>query len=337
MRKNKIVSKILILTVIFCLAISNVYAKELSFTGSSWDDLNKKIYNGLKDFGCTEENVQNAFKNAQSITSGSTVSKNYNITWETEEKEYKTSVKMWGGGNPPNFGASINVVEKEKDNQTVEKPTQGTEIEVGGIGPYTSLAGVQTAIKKKLEDQGCPSENISDGYANKTTNTTDRGTKVNYQVTWQKDKKEYTANATMWGGGNTFYGSLSISEGKDISGNISIDKPTGVLGNSVSSGIHSPDEIINEANEFINKGQQQTIDTGNLKNASDTLYNILLTIGIFLAVAIGMYLGIKFMLASAEDKAKVKESLIPYIAGCVVIFGAFIIWKLAIMLLAGIT
>ena len=57
---------------------------------------------------------------------------------------------------------------------------------------------------------------------------------------------------------------------------------------------------------------------------------------IFLAVAVGMFLGIKFMISSAEDKAKVKEALIPYIAGCVVIFGAFIIWKLTILLLGRI-
>ena len=68
----------------------------------------------------------------------------------------------------------------------------------------------------------------------------------------------------------------------------------------------------------------------------EKLYNILLTIGIVLAVLGGIYLGIKFMMSSAEGKAQVKESLIPYIAGCVVIFGAFIIWKLAIVLLSGL-
>ena len=44
-----------------------------------------------------------------------------------------------------------------------------------------------------------------------------------------------------------------------------------------------------------------------------------------------MVLGIKFMAASAEDKAKIKESMIPYVVGCIVIYGAFFIWKLAIM------
>ena len=43
------------------------------------------------------------------------------------------------------------------------------------------------------------------------------------------------------------------------------------------------------------------------------------------------------MLSTAEDKAKVKESLIPYIVGCVIIFSAFIIWKAIIDLLGGIS
>lgn len=110
----------------------------------------------------------------------------------------------------------------------------------------------------------------------------------------------------------------------------------GGLGNSIASGDHTLDEMLNEAKDFINKAGGNTITGNNLKTASDTIYNILLTIGIFLAVAIGMYLGVKFMMSSAEDKAKVKEALIPYIAGCVVIFGAFVIWKLAIVLLGGI-
>ncbi len=113
----------------------------------------------------------------------------------------------------------------------------------------------------------------------------------------------------------------------------------GELGDSSSSATHNPDEIISEAQNFINKGNSSdnaTINGDRLKEASDSLYNILLSLGIVGAVIIGVYLGAKFMLSSAEDKAKVKEALIPYIAGCVVIFGAFIIWKLAINLLGSI-
>ncbi len=114
---------------------------------------------------------------------------------------------------------------------------------------------------------------------------------------------------------------------------------SGVLGKPTQSdGKHTIDEGIKEGQDFIQIGQSggSKINQEHLNNASNTLYNILLGIGVFLAVAVGMFLGIKFMISSAEDKAKVKEALIPYIAGCVVIFGAFIIWKLTILLLGRI-
>lgn len=114
-------------------------------------------------------------------------------------------------------------------------------------------------------------------------------------------------------------------------------KKHGVLGSMDASVSHTPNEIINEGNQFIEQASGTTIGGDKLQSASSSLYNILLSIGIFLAVAIGMYLGVKFMVSTAEDKAKVKEALIPYIAGCVVIFSAFIIWKFAILLLNGIS
>jgi hypothetical protein len=111
----------------------------------------------------------------------------------------------------------------------------------------------------------------------------------------------------------------------------------GLLGKPDTSASHTPDEIIGNAQDFKNIGNATIpINGDNIKEGSSSLYNILLSIGIFLSVAIGLYLGVKFMLANAEDKAKVKEALIPYIAGCIVIFGAFIIWKLAITLLSEI-
>ncbi len=113
---------------------------------------------------------------------------------------------------------------------------------------------------------------------------------------------------------------------------------SGVLGAlNDGSASHTPDEIINGAIDFKNSGDTTIPISGdNIQKGSSTLFNILLSIAFFLAVAIGMYLGVKIMLSNAEDKAKTKEALIPYIAGCVVIFGAFAIWKLAITLLSGI-
>ena len=55
-------------------------------------------------------------------------------------------------------------------------------------------------------------------------------------------------------------------------------------------------------------------------------------VGVALTAIIGVVLGIKFMIASVEDKAKVKEAFVPYIMGCIVIYGAFGIWRVFLVL-----
>ena len=67
-----------------------------------------------------------------------------------------------------------------------------------------------------------------------------------------------------------------------------------------------------------------------MRKVINDIWGLLFPLGIAVTVIVGGVLGIKFMLASAEDKAKVKESLVPYVVGCVVIYGAFGIWKLTI-------
>lgn len=95
------------------------------------------------------------------------------------------------------------------------------------------------------------------------------------------------------------------------------------------------DNIIDGADNFVNtgKGFSNEINDTKLKEGSDLLFNSLLTIGTVAAVIVGAVLGIQFMVGSVEQKAKIKDSLIPYVAGCIVIFGAFGIWKLVITLL----
>lgn len=101
-----------------------------------------------------------------------------------------------------------------------------------------------------------------------------------------------------------------------------------------SNSIYASDvgNAVSGADGFISNGTSQSsiINETALSSASETIYNMLLIIGIVVAVIIGAMLGIQLMLASVEDKAKVKEALIPYVAGCVVVFGAFGIWKLLI-------
>ena len=59
-------------------------------------------------------------------------------------------------------------------------------------------------------------------------------------------------------------------------------------------------------------------------------------IGSIVSVLTLVVLGIKYMMASVEEKANVKESLTPYFIGCIVVFGAFGIWKLVINTFSGL-
>lgn len=100
-------------------------------------------------------------------------------------------------------------------------------------------------------------------------------------------------------------------------------------------------DIISAGDEFLEEGEkgQTVIEDGTvkrvinekeLKEQINVIYNVLFAIGVALSVIIGAILGIKFMMGNVEEKVKVKETLVPYITGCIVVFGAFGIWKLVI-------
>ncbi len=102
------------------------------------------------------------------------------------------------------------------------------------------------------------------------------------------------------------------------------------------SKVKACDNIISSADNFVNEGKtnaNDAIDSQKMKEASNLVYNTLLIVGTSGAVIVGAILGIQFITGSVEQKAKVKDSLIPFVVGCVVIFGAFGIWKLVITLL----
>lgn len=101
----------------------------------------------------------------------------------------------------------------------------------------------------------------------------------------------------------------------------------------VSNGFTLKD-IITQGDEFLDDGKanQTLIDQNELKITVSQVYNILLYIGIALSVIVGAVLGIKFITGSSEEQAKIKETLIPYILGCLVVFGSFGIWRLVINL-----
>ena len=93
--------------------------------------------------------------------------------------------------------------------------------------------------------------------------------------------------------------------------------------------------IIEGAEEFVSAGEGENtpLDEADLKEVSSVIYNVLLILGIIAAVIVGLIIGIKMMMGSSTQKAETKELLIPYVVGCVIIFGAFGIWKLVVNML----
>ena len=95
----------------------------------------------------------------------------------------------------------------------------------------------------------------------------------------------------------------------------------------------SIDDVIKDADKFVGLGETQYKD--NLDEFSNTIYNILLAIGVSVAVIVGAFIGVKLMASNIETKVEAKQLLIPYVVGCVVVFGGFGIWKLVVTILQG--
>lgn len=101
------------------------------------------------------------------------------------------------------------------------------------------------------------------------------------------------------------------------------------------------DDIFSYGDSFLETGKQGAKTNNSMSDDSvraimNDLYSILFPLGIVITVIVGGILGIKFMMASAEDKAKVKESMVPYVVGCIAIYGAFGIWRIVIEILSAI-
>lgn len=97
-------------------------------------------------------------------------------------------------------------------------------------------------------------------------------------------------------------------------------------------------DIFSNGDAFLeSKAGGEAIDGKNLQKAINNLYNVLFGLGVIITVLVGAVLGIMLVFGTLEDKAKIKEMLIPYVVGCVIIYGAFGIWKLVMTLLASVT
>lgn len=91
-------------------------------------------------------------------------------------------------------------------------------------------------------------------------------------------------------------------------------------------------DITQQGESFLETGiaQNSPINEEALKSGSGLIYNVLLVIGIAVVVIWGLVIGIQFIIGSIDEKAEVKKKILTYLIGCIIIFGAFGIWRLAV-------
>ena len=75
----------------------------------------------------------------------------------------------------------------------------------------------------------------------------------------------------------------------------------------------------------------------SVTNIGNQIIGIITTIGVVVAVVVLLVLGIKYMMGSASEKAEYKKTMIPYLVGAILIFGASAITKVVVSIGSGIT
>ena len=94
--------------------------------------------------------------------------------------------------------------------------------------------------------------------------------------------------------------------------------------------VKSFDEMKSALTDWKSKGQQDKsgVNASDLKAIVIPVINILTVIGVFVLVAVTIIMGIKYMFATPEVAAKLKQQLIGLVVSAVVVLGATAIWKI---------
>lgn len=104
-----------------------------------------------------------------------------------------------------------------------------------------------------------------------------------------------------------------------------------IIASSIVEADSDMSSIVTGAQNFLSVGESK-VNKVKLKETSDLIYNALFFIASAASVIYAGVLGTKFMIGSLEEKTQVKEALIPFVIGCIVVFGAFAIWRIIVTL-----
>ncbi len=91
------------------------------------------------------------------------------------------------------------------------------------------------------------------------------------------------------------------------------------------------------AEGIIDKMKPDYSADGGIATIGQKITNIISTVGVVISVIVLLILGIKYMMGSASEKAEYKKTMIPYLVGAVLIFGASAIAKVVVNMAQTIT
>ena len=88
--------------------------------------------------------------------------------------------------------------------------------------------------------------------------------------------------------------------------------------------------------DWLDKGKEgeELIDEKGIGNILKPIIEILTAIGVIVLVAVTVIMGIKYMFATPEEAAKLKQQLIGLVVSSVVVLGSAAIWKVVYNLLS---
>lgn len=80
------------------------------------------------------------------------------------------------------------------------------------------------------------------------------------------------------------------------------------------------------------KDNEANVATSGIKNIGSIILSGITGVGIVISVVMVAVLGVKYMMGSAEERAEYKKSMLPYLIGAILLFGASAIANMVVNL-----
>lgn len=359
MLKKKLLCVFMIFMIITIIASGEVFAKK-----AEWKKNFKKgdiviAVEDIKSYSPGGTAVERLIEKGEKLTikGKSAISGRWTITYKLEgaKKPKKVDVDENGIEKEENINGSIDDYSQENSNRNFindvysfinsQKDRNWEYIEASDLfGTYNTAYVNRKKIQGNQKKYGLDNNTYND-IMNKLNDILNKSLEQIHKEGWKEDIR---GDKIIWTNNNTgdqvqtSFANADNNEAEHPEDTaVEEYKPTYIfrqptLADSTTNSVDSIDGLITDSENFLNEGTNDRINQESIQDFSKTLYNILITIATVVSVIIGGILGIKIMLASAEEKAQVKELLVPYVIGCVVVFGAFGIWKLVVNILQNI-